>query len=146
MCRSSGWPWGTSIQNHCSPFSEPDLKTVEHVLLYACAVAQGTEPQTWFQHPVLQWYRLWSNTKLAGTNTLVKWCHKGRKEFCFIQRSERGRKNKQLPYSKLICLKFPIFELTNINVNLNAVGYHPRSIFRLLAMLLVVKTDIFRAI
>lgn len=47
----------------------------------------------------------------------------------------RKRKKKQaINILKLVCLKFPIFELTNINVNFNAVGYNPRSILRLLAM------------
>lgn len=57
----------------------------------------------------------------------------------FHSEIRKGKKKQAVAILKLVCLKFPISELTNINVNLNAVGYHPRCIFRLLTMLLVVK-------
>lgn len=56
----------------------------------------------------------------------------------FHSQVRKGKKKQSIAIVKLVCLKFSLFELTNININLNAVGYHPRSIFRLLAMLLEV--------
>lgn len=56
----------------------------------------------------------------------------------FHSEVRKGKKKEAIAIVKLVCFKFSIFELTNINTNLNAVGHHPRCIFRLLAMLLVV--------
>lgn len=54
MWESQGWALVTCIQNHCSPFSEQALKTVEHVPLYTCTVAQGTDTLPAFTSAVIQ--------------------------------------------------------------------------------------------
>lgn len=134
--RSWGWAWVAYMKK--PPQAIIWTSSSVYTACISVCLRSGTRhwaTNTWFQYSLLQLYRFWSNPKLVWLTLWYNDVIKEGNSFISYKCQNRGKK-RQSPYSKFICLKFSIFKVDNINVNLNAVGSYPKSIFRFLDMLL----------